>query len=47
MAAVRPAIYITTGETTPLLIGNVVSISVGAAVVVIGTYSVHKTSTLI
>jgi hypothetical protein len=27
----------TTGETTPLLIGNVVSISVGAAVVVIGS----------
>ncbi len=37
---------ITTGEMTPLLIGNVVSISVGAAVVIIGTYSNHKTSTL-
>ena len=46
MAAVRPAVYITTGEMTPLLIGNVVSISVGAAVVIIGTYSNHKTSTL-
>lgn len=35
MAAVRQLSIITTWEMTPLLIGNVVSISLGAAVVVI------------
>jgi urea-proton symporter len=35
----------TTGETTPLLIGNIVSISVGAGVVLIGSLVRPQTST--